>query len=232
MNIPRVRVVVSVDGLPEHHHVRRKPATYERILKNIEGCRVNIHGTITRVMMQRPGYIAEYISYWNSLPEVVRIWVSLYTPQEGEHTPEMLTLAERRRAAEDLIEARMRNPKLLMNRGIANAICHPPRNPSACMFARMSTNLSADLNTRVEPCIFGGKPDCSQCGCAISTGLHWLKTKHLGAVRVEHVALAAAAIGSVAGRLREGYQFHPRWKAKGIPLVKISGPQEPESRAF
>src|SRR5438874_5107343 len=37
MAIPRFRVAVSVDGLPEHHDDRRKPATYERILKNIEG---------------------------------------------------------------------------------------------------------------------------------------------------------------------------------------------------
>ena len=35
MKLPRVRVAVSVDGLPEHHDIRRKPATYERILENI-----------------------------------------------------------------------------------------------------------------------------------------------------------------------------------------------------
>src|SRR5690349_4907823 len=34
MEIPRLRIAVSVDGLPEHHDERRKPATYERILKN------------------------------------------------------------------------------------------------------------------------------------------------------------------------------------------------------
>src|SRR5690348_7289969 len=33
-SLPRVMVAISVDGLPEHHDVRRKPATYERILKN------------------------------------------------------------------------------------------------------------------------------------------------------------------------------------------------------
>src|SRR6185437_12529039 len=54
MSIPRVRVTVSVDGLPEHHDVRRKPATYERILKNIAGCQVNMHGTITRPMLECP----------------------------------------------------------------------------------------------------------------------------------------------------------------------------------
>src|SRR5215813_3071283 len=38
MTIPRLRIAVSVDGLPEHHDIRRKPATYDRILKNISGC--------------------------------------------------------------------------------------------------------------------------------------------------------------------------------------------------
>src|SRR5713101_10034817 len=31
MKLPRVTIGVSIDGLPEHHDVRRKPATYERI---------------------------------------------------------------------------------------------------------------------------------------------------------------------------------------------------------
>jgi len=55
MEIPRLRVTVSVDGLPEHHDIRRKPATYERILKNIAGREVNIHLTITRPMVHSAG---------------------------------------------------------------------------------------------------------------------------------------------------------------------------------
>ena len=39
LDLPRLRVAVSIDGLPEHHDVRRKPATYERILKNIPAAR-------------------------------------------------------------------------------------------------------------------------------------------------------------------------------------------------
>src|ERR1700752_244145 len=89
--IPKVRVAVSVDGLPEHHDVRRAPATYDRILKNISGCQVNMHGTITRPMLERPDYLDEYISFWNARPEIVRIWISLYTPQKGERAPEILT---------------------------------------------------------------------------------------------------------------------------------------------
>src|SRR5216683_606813 len=60
MLLPRVRVAISVDGLPEHHDIRRKPATYERILKNIEGRKVNVHWTIVQSNMERPNYREEY----------------------------------------------------------------------------------------------------------------------------------------------------------------------------
>src|SRR5438477_7783990 len=43
IGLPRSRVAVSVDGLPEHHDERRKPATYQRILENIRGREVNIN---------------------------------------------------------------------------------------------------------------------------------------------------------------------------------------------
>ncbi len=56
MKLPRLRVAVSIDGLPEHHDVRRKPGTYERILKDVEGREVNIHWTITRPMPLRRVY--------------------------------------------------------------------------------------------------------------------------------------------------------------------------------
>src|SRR3954469_24090537 len=35
--LPHMNVVVSIDGLQPEHDERRKPATYERILKNIAG---------------------------------------------------------------------------------------------------------------------------------------------------------------------------------------------------
>ena len=102
MSIPRLRVAISVDGLPEHHDIRRKPATYERILKNIEGREVNIHWVITRQMLERPGYLEEYVAFWNARPEVNRIWVSVYTPQVGEHSAEMLTSEDREALARQL----------------------------------------------------------------------------------------------------------------------------------
>ena len=53
--LSRLSVVVSVDGLQPEHDVRRKPATYERILKSIAGTKVTIHCTVTGQMMERPG---------------------------------------------------------------------------------------------------------------------------------------------------------------------------------
>ncbi len=51
--MPRTTVVVSIDGLQEEHDMRRAPATYERILKNIRGSRITVHCTITRQMLSR-----------------------------------------------------------------------------------------------------------------------------------------------------------------------------------
>lgn len=231
MDIPRVRATVSIDGLREHHDVRRKPATYERILKNIAGCRVNIHWTVTRPMLERPGYVDEYLSFWSARDEVVRIWISVYTPQRGEQSSEMLTTANREFLAEELLKVKPRYPKLLMNPGFVRAMISPPSNPNECLFARMSTNYSADLKTRVEPCVFGGDPDCSQCGCAISTGLHWIKDKRVaGLVKIEDIALASTSIGKVAGKLR-GLR-HPRWtQGGGGKLVQFPNPEDRKRKA-
>ena len=126
MEIPRLRVAVSVDGLPEHHDVRRKPATYVRILKNIENRSVNIHWVITRPMLERRDYLEEYVSFWSGRLEVEHIWISVYTPQIGEQSPERLTRPDRELLADELPRLARRYPKFLMNKGIANAIVHPP----------------------------------------------------------------------------------------------------------
>jgi MoaA/NifB/PqqE/SkfB family radical SAM enzyme len=218
MNIPRLRVAVSVDGLPEHHDIRRKPATYERILKNVDGREVNIHWVITRPMLQRPGYLEEYVSFWNARPEVDRIWVSVYTPQIGEQSPEVLTPDDRALLARDLPRLQARYPKLLFNDDLAKAFLRPPANPEDCLFAKMSANYSADLHSRVEPCVFGGSPDCSQCGCAISSGLHWVRTvKVAGPAKVDHFISASIRVGRFANRLRLGSVDPSRWNAGKKP---------------
>jgi MoaA/NifB/PqqE/SkfB family radical SAM enzyme len=215
IGLPRSRVAVSVDGLPEHHDERRKPATYARILENIRDREVNIHWTITRPMVQRKEYLEEYVSFWSARPEVNRIWVSLYTPQQGEKTPEMLLPEDRALLARVLPPLRERYPKFLMTPGIAQAILKPPSHPGECLFAKMSTNYSADLESRVEPCIFGGTPDCSQCGCVVSVGLHAAQMVRIaGPLRIGHLVKASVAAGSLLNYFRNGAGKPTRWTHK------------------
>lgn len=226
MSLPRLRVAVSVDGLPEHHNVRRHPATYQRILKNIEGRRINVHWTITRPMVQSPGYLEEFVAFWSTRPEVERIWVSLYSPQLGEQSSEKLSLGERERVTCELRRLVQQYPKLLMTAGMAKTLLAPPANPRKCLFAKMSTNYTADLQTRVEPCIFGGKPDCSQCGCAATTGVeHIGEFKLFGPLKAGHLVNASIAIGSTLNRLRRKSAQPSRWKPNvcevSQPLVQI-----------
>lgn len=218
MSLPRVRVAISVDGLPEHHDVRRKPATYERILKNIEGCEVNVHWVITRPMLERPGYLEEYVKFWSERAECNRIWVSVYTPQIGEQSPETLAPANRETLARELPAIAKRYPKLLFHDGLAKAFLHPPKKPDECLFAKMSANYSADFETRVEPCVFGGTPDCSQCGCAASSGLHWVRgVKVAGPVKVDHFIASSVRIGLMMNRLRARAAKPSRWTPSGTP---------------
>ncbi len=224
MSLPRLRVTVSVDGLPEHHDIRRKPATYERILKNIDGRRINVHLTITRPMLQTRDYLEEYFRFWSARPEVEHIWVSIYTPQRGESTPEIPTRTEREGLFAAMPEWRTRFPKVLMGPALAGAFAAPPATPADCIFSRMSVNYSADLATRVEPCILGGDPDCERCGCAASIGLHALEQVPLvGKLRAGHLVRGSMAIGSFIGRTRRRL-LPDRWNepAKSDALVQIS----------
>jgi MoaA/NifB/PqqE/SkfB family radical SAM enzyme len=222
MGIPRLKVTVSVDGLPEHHDIRRRPATYERILKNIAGRKVNIHLTITRPMLQSEGYLSEYLEFWNSRPEVARIWVSTYTPQKREETPEMLTRRDRQRLFAEMADWRAAYPKVLINPDIIAAFAAPPADPSACVFAKMSVNYSANMATRVEPCIFGGEPDCATCGCASSIGLHALRAiRLLGPLKVGHMVNSSIRIGSLVRKVL-GARIPSRWRTEQPELVQIA----------
>ena len=195
--LPHIRVAVSVDGLQPDHDVRRSPATYDRILRNISGRRVDLSWVITQPQMERAGYLKEYLAFWTARPEIDRIWISLYTPQVGECSPEMLTSEQRLNLVAQLPALKKRYPALLMTPGIAQAFATPPVDPDHCVFSRVSVNYSADLTTRIDPCFFGGTPDCRQCGCAVTAGLHWIgEHKLLGPLRASHLMEASIAIGS------------------------------------
>jgi len=167
----RLSIVVSIDGLQPEHDLRRTPATYDRILKHIEGHKITVHCTVTRQQVNRPGYLEDFLKFWTPRTEVEKIWFSLYTPQIGEVSEERLRPADRARVVEDMMALRLRYPKLALPKGLLEVYAEPPNSPDECIFARTTTTLSADLTTKITPCQYGGAPDCSQCGCIASAGL-------------------------------------------------------------
>jgi len=202
-SLPRVTIAISVDGLPEHHDDRRKPATYERILRNIAGRKVYVHWTAVRAHVQELSYAERYLEFWSAREEVQRIWMSVYTPQRGELSAERLTLEDRTRLAEAIPELASKYPKFLIKSGMARAILSPPSSPAECAFARVSANYTADLRTRVTPCVFGGDPDCSECGCAISSALHWITNEKAGPIAARTLLDTSLKIGAAVARLKK-----------------------------
>lgn len=186
----KLNIVVSVDGLQPEHDVRRKPATYERILKNIAGQQVSIHCTITSQMMQRPGYLEQFMEFWQAQPAAKRVWFSIFTPQLGAHDAELLSRVQRERVVFELLALRKKYSKLDMQPSVIENFLTPPSSPEMCIFAQTTSTISADLKTKVGPCQFGGSPDCSQCGCIAS------------------VALGAVGDVRVLGPLTAGKLFH------------------------
>lgn len=138
---PFVTVAVSVDGLAKDHNLRRKPATYEKILKNITDTKVNIHWTVVNQRMQQPGYLDQCVSFWNARPEINKIWMSLYTPQRGEVSPEIFPPPAASAWPAKISALSRRYPKLLVPDGMAKAFLVPPTPTAPSAAVLMSAAL-------------------------------------------------------------------------------------------
>ncbi len=201
--VPRLQIVVSIDGLQPEHDVRRKPATYDRILKHIVGHQITVHCTVTRQQVQRDGYLDQFVDFWSANPHTRQIWVSLYTPQVGEESPERLQPEDRERVVAALMHLRTRYPKLKMPKGMIEVYADPPKHPGECVFAQTTTCVSADFKHQISPCQFGGTPDCTNCGCIASAGLGAVGRHRLpGGVRVGAIFEQSRRIGQRVRQFR------------------------------
>ena len=202
--LPRLQVVVSIDGLQPEHDERRKPATYDRIQKHIVGHQITVHCTVTRQQARRDGYLEEFLRTWQANAHTRLIWISLYTPQKGELSAERLTSADRERVIAELRRLRTQFSKLQMLDGMLNVYAKPPRSPEECIFAQTTDCFSADLERRITPCQFGGNPDCLNCGCIASAGLEAIGRHRLsGGIPVGRIFYASMRIGRNVARLRD-----------------------------
>jgi MoaA/NifB/PqqE/SkfB family radical SAM enzyme len=199
--LPNLQLSVSIDGLQPEHDARRKPATYDRILRNIEGHHIAVHCTITSAMVKRSGYIPEFVAFWSANPAVEKIWMSIFTPQRGAANVECLNADERKSVVQTLLQLRHDETKLDMPEGMIKEFLSPPVSPDRCIFAQTTRTLSADFTTRVEPCQFGGDPDCSRCGCMASMGLAAVGNKKLvGSLTAGDIFWTSNAIGRYVHR--------------------------------
>ena len=202
--IRRLTISVSIDGLQPEHDARRKPATYERILKNIAGHRITVHCTITRQMTERPGYLREFVEFWSARPEVHRIWMSIFTPQKGDSNPEILPPVIRGAVIGELSVLRREFRKLELPARLLEVFRHPPASPKECLFARTTRSVTADLKRAITPCQFGGDPDCSQCGCMASAALGAIERRRLPlGIRIGHIYGLSRGIGILVQTARK-----------------------------
>ena len=97
----------------------------------------------------------------------------------------------------EIVSLREQHPKLRdMRPELLASYLHPPSDPSACVFARSTTCLSADLERVITPCQFGGDPDCASCGCMATAALDAVGRYRLGGVvPVSSVLAASLAFG-------------------------------------
>jgi MoaA/NifB/PqqE/SkfB family radical SAM enzyme len=221
--LPNLQISVSIDGLQPEHDVRRAPATYQKILRNIEGQHATVHCTITSAMVKREGYIDEFVDFWSANSNVEKIWMSIFTPQRGAKDPEILSVEERRSVVEILLRLRESWPKLDMPALVINEFLRPPESPEKCVFAATTRSISADFKTPVVPCQFGGDPDCSQCGCVASMGMAAVGNhKLVGGVTIGHFLWTSQAIGGYVQRAGN-WILKPMGSNRALPGGGIHG---------
>lgn len=195
-NHSNLHLVVSIDGLAPEHDVRRRPATYQRILRNLGNHRVVVHCTIIPLFLSRPDYLKEFVETWSAHRGVQKIWFSLFTPQKGAAGPERLTPGQRIAAIERISGLRRAYPKLHAPEMLINGYRRPPSSPAECIFAQVTRCVSADLSTPVQPCQIGGVPECSECGCVAAAAFTSVGEVRLGGfLRVGDIFTMSRRVG-------------------------------------
>jgi sulfatase maturation enzyme AslB (radical SAM superfamily) len=220
----KLNIVVSIDGLQPEHDARRRPATYERILENIRGHRITVHCTITRQMTERADYLREFVELWSGNNGVRKIWMSIFTPQLGQANSETLPPESRESVIDTLLQLRREFPKLEMPEELLAVYRDPPRAPHSCMFAKTTRTVAADFERTINPCQFGGTPDCSQCGCIAAAGLGAIdRHRLLPGIRVGMIYSLSYRLGQWLKRVRSR-------RNTGVRAVEVpAGLAEPAS---
>jgi len=178
-------------------------------------------------MVRRSGYLRDFLEFWSPNPAAEKIWMSIFTPQKGANPVECISRDERIAVVQSLLELRTAYPKLDMPEGLVKELLAPPTSPARCIFARTTRTISADFKTQVEPCQFGGEPDCSRCGCIASMGLAAIGNyKIVGSLTAGHLFWASASLGDAVQRFTNSGERSKKQTSE--PLAEVIPISEPK----
>ena len=150
-------------------------------------------------MMERESYLDEYLAFWTSRPEIGRVWLSIYTPQKGERSEEMLTLESRRRLFELLPALKRKYPALILpDRSHSGIQPFTPGSETLRVYTSFDQLLRRPEDNR-RAVFLWWQSDCAQCGCAVSMALHSVHGERLVlGLKTGHVIDGSLAVGRFA----------------------------------
>jgi hypothetical protein len=132
------------------------------------------------------------VEFWSAQTQTKQIWMSIFTPQIGETSYEILPPEVRKRVIRELLELREAFPKLAMAKSLIEAYANPPSDPAHCIFARTTATVTADLKTLITPCQFAS---------AGFTAVGEYRLPWIG-IRAGSIYNASLGIGALAAKLR------------------------------
>ena len=138
--IPRLSIVVSIDGLQPEHDVRRTPATYDRILKHIAG--PPDHGALHgHAAAGEPAGLPRRVpALLVGAPEVEQdLDQPLHAAARRSLRRAAAARGSRSGSSPTCMALRLRYPKLTMPKGLIEVYASPPASPDECVFARTTT---------------------------------------------------------------------------------------------
>ena len=159
-SIPRLQICVSIDGLQPEHDARRAPATYDRILKHIDGHQITVHCTVTR---QQTAARRLHRGVRRTVVEQSQRAIDLAEPLHAAGRRESLTSGSRPRiggaSSTRCATCASRFPKLQMPDSCSTPtwIRHRHRRPTASLRGPPNA-CRRTCRRQITPCQFGGTP--------------------------------------------------------------------------
>jgi MoaA/NifB/PqqE/SkfB family radical SAM enzyme len=175
---PRTQHFISIDGADAatHNRVRRSKGLFERIVRNVSKARAEgDFPAVAHTVLNAENYtqIGDILAFWSGNGLLDAVMFSTMTPIEDSGDDDFrLSREQREWIVEELLRNKQAYGSFVLNTTQMIEMFHPDhtatQSPSTCGTARLVASFDG-AGKRIEKCILGGKADCTQCGCVITT---------------------------------------------------------------